>query len=53
MLRLNCEVVIGNFKLPAITEIRIESSQNLLLDFASIEFFGSKKDTKGKKYWTL
>jgi hypothetical protein len=49
MLRLNSQVTIGNFRLPAITDIRIESSQNLLLDFASVEFFGSKKDTKGKK----
>jgi len=49
MLRLNLQVTIGNFRLPAITEIRIESSQDLLLDFASIEFYGSKKDTKGKK----
>ena len=49
MLRLNSQVIVGNFRLPAITEIKIESSQNLLLDFASIEFFGSKKDTKGKK----
>ena len=49
MLRLNSQVTVGNFRLPAITDIRIESSQNLLLDFASIEFFGSKKDTKGKK----
>jgi hypothetical protein len=49
MLRLNSEVKIGKFRLPAITEIKIESSQDLLLDFASIEFYGSKKDTKGKK----
>ena len=49
MLRLNSQVTVGNFRLPAITEIKIESSQNLLLDFASIEFFGSKKIPKAKK----
>ena len=49
MLRLNSQVTIGNFKMPAIIDIKIESGQDLLLDFASIEFFGSKKDTKGKK----
>ena len=48
MLRLNSQVTVGNFRLPAITEIKIESSQNLLLDFASIEFLDQKRYERQK-----